>query len=364
MKRIGFIGLGLIGGSIAKALRKRSSDTELVAYSRTRSTLDQALQMGLIDRACTKNDPVFAACDVIFLCAPVSSNMEYLKALSSLISPECIVTDVGSVKQEMVDEAVRCGLSSQFIGGHPMAGSERTGLNNAEDYLLENAYYFLTPAPEVPASAVERLSALVKNIHAIPITVDARTHDYIVASVSHVPHLVAASLVHLVEDRDTKDELMKLVAAGGFRDITRIASSSPEMWESICMTNREPIADALTAYIQLLNSVRDRVRDGDGEAIREFFRSSRDYRNSISTARSGAVPNRYALYVDLYDEAGGIATITTLLAMNGLNIKNIGIVHNREFEEGVLQIEFYDQASKEEAERILLQRNYIIRKRS
>ncbi len=364
MKRIGFIGLGLIGGSIAKALRKHCGGVELVAYSRTRRTLDEAKRTGLIDRICAKEDPVFGDCDVIFLCAPVRSNISYLPFLAKTIRKDCIVTDVGSVKQIMVDAAEDSGLSSNFIGGHPMAGSERTGLSNAADYLLENAYYFLTPCADVSSDRIKEMNDLVRLIHAIPITVSGNTHDYIVASVSHVPHIVASSLVNLVKDRDTDSQLMKLVAAGGFRDITRIASSSPEMWENICMTNRHPISDALSEYIRLLTEAKERIDAGDGKAINQMFRSSRDYRDSLSDTTNGAVPRHYLIYIDIYDEAGGIATITTLLAMNGLNIQNIGIIHNREFEEGVLRIEFYDGKAQEDAIRILKQRNYIVRKRT
>lgn len=364
MKRIGFIGLGLIGGSIAKALRKYSSDTELVAYSRTRATLDAALEEGVIDRACRKEDPLFGDCDVIFLCAPVRSNIRYLPFLARTIRKDCIVTDVGSVKKIMVDAAKKYGLSSNFIGGHPMAGSERTGLANAADYLLENAYYFLTPCAEVSEAMVKQMNDLVRLIRAIPITVSGEIHDYVVASVSHVPHVVASSLVNLVKNRDTDSQLMKLVAAGGFRDITRIASSSPEMWENICLANREPISDALGEYIRLLQDAKKKIDAGDGDAISGMFRSSKDYRDSLSDTVNGAVPRHYLIYVDIYDEAGGIATITTLLAMNGLNIQNIGILHNREFEEGVLRIEFYDGKTQEEAIRILKQRNYIVRKRT
>lgn len=364
IRRIGLIGLGLIGGSIAKAIRKYSPETELIAYSRTRATLDEALEQRIIDRACEKEDPLFGTCEVIFLCAPVRTNIGYLPFLARVIGKDCIVTDVGSVKQIMTDAAASCGLSGNFIGGHPMAGSERTGLSNATDYLLENAYYFLTPCDDVDQEKTDRMTNLVRLIRAIPITVTGTVHDYVVASVSHVPHLVASSLVNLVKTRDTDDQLMKLVAAGGFRDITRIASSSPEMWENICLANKSQISDALGAYIDLLKNAKDAVDASDGAAISEMFRTSRDYRDSLSDTTNGAVPRHYLIYVDIYDEAGGIATITTLLAMNGLNIQNIGIIHNREFEEGVLRIEFYDGETQEKAIRILKQRNYIVRKRT
>ncbi|MGI6118180.1 MAG: prephenate dehydrogenase [Bilifractor sp.] len=364
IKRIGLVGLGLIGGSIAKTIRKYSPDTEIVAASRRQSTLDKALKEGIIDRACEKNDPLFSDCDFIFLCAPVQANISSLPGLAGRIRKDCIVTDVGSVKQIMLKAAEKYGLSSQFIGGHPMAGSERTGIANSSVILLENAYYFLTPCADVKEEMVQKLTSLVKLMRAIPIRTSGEMHDYVTASVSHVPHIVASQLVNLVQKRDSDEQLMKMVAAGGFRDITRIASSSPEMWENICLTNPKQISDALDDYIRLLQTAKEAVDSRDGSAIREMFRSSRDYRDSISDTNRGVMPKHYSIYVDIADEAGGIATITTLLAMNGLNIQNIGIIHNREFEEGVLRIEFYDGDSQEKAIHILKQRNYIVRKRT
>ena len=157
---------------------------------------------------------------------------------------------------------------------------------------------------------------------------------------------------------------MKLVAAGGFRDITRIASSSPDVWEQICLTNRDAILQSLDTYIGMLEKARTDIQKADGTALHDTFSSSRDYRDSIDDIRRGSVPRQYTLYVDIYDEAGGIATITTLLAMNGINIRNIGILHNREFEEGVLRIEFYDEESRDQSVEVLEKRNYIVRKKS
>ena len=155
---------------------------------------------------------------------------------------------------------------------------------------------------------------------------------------------------------------MKLVAAGGFRDITRIASSSPEVWEQICLSNRNAILESLDAYIGLLKEARTYIQESDRSALHSMFSSSRNYRDSIDDTHRGSVPRQYVLYLDIYDEAGGIATITTLLAMSQINIRNIGILHNREFEEGVLRIEFYDESSRCRSEEILKKRNYIVRK--
>ena len=363
-KTIGFIGLGLIGGSMAKSIRRAKPSWRLMAYSHTRATLDEALEAGAIDLACEENDPRFGECDVIILCAPVQTNITYLPFLKKVMKDSCVLTDVGSVKGEMAAAVREAGLAGRFVGGHPMAGSEKTGFSSATDYLLENAYYFLTPTEENAEEDIRTCLEIVEAVRALPVLLSPEQHDFIVAGVSHLPHIVASSLVNAVKKLDDPEEHMRTVAAGGFRDITRIASSSPVMWEQICLSNGPAISRVLGEYISILQEAKKHVDTGDGRAIHDMFSSSRDYRDSIDDTKRGSVSRHYVLYVDIYDEAGGIATITTLLAMSAINIKNIGIIHNREFEEGVLRIEFYDQESRDRSEEILLKRNYTIRKRS
>ena len=362
MTAIGFIGLGLIGGSLARSIRKNIPDIRLIAYDADQTALQSAVSEKIIDLACNQYDAAFCGCDMIFLCAPVQSNLEYLSFLKDNTGPNCILTDVGSVKGNIEEAVASLHLSERFIGGHPMAGTEKAGFANSNDYLFENAYYFITPSEQSRPDDVIRYQKLIEKIHAIPIVLTAQEHDRIVAGVSHLPHIVASSLVNTVKYLDTEEERMKLVAAGGFRDITRIASSSPEIWEQICISNKEAILEALDAYIRLLEKARISIQTSDKHVLHDMFSSSRNYRDSIDDTHRGSVPRQYVLYLDIYDEAGGIATITTLLAMNQINIRNIGILHNREFEEGVLRIEFYDEQSRDHSEDVLKKRNYIVRK--
>lgn len=360
---IGFIGLGLIGGSIAKSLKKFHPDYHILAYSATETTLQLALSEHIIDEALTKQDERFGTCDYIFLCAPVSTNIEYLPFLKDTIRPDCIITDVGSVKGEIHEAVTAAGLDTNFIGGHPMAGSEKTGLKNATDYLIENAYYIITPGGEIDVLKLGNFLELIQSIGAIPMVLTHEEHDYITAAVSHLPHIVAASLVNLVHNLDTPDEHMRTVAAGGFKDITRIASSSPDMWQPICLENRAQISRVLDEFIRLLVQARCWVDQGEGTDIYRMFETARDYRDALPDSSGGPLKKRYEIYCDIYDEAGGIATIATLLAMNNISIKNIGITHNREFGEGVLRIEFYDKNACDHAERALMERNYTLHKR-
>ena len=156
---------------------------------------------------------------------------------------------------------------------------------------------------------------------------------------------------------------MKRLAAGGFKDITRIASYSPTMWQHICLKNKDNISQILASYIKYLEEVKSMIDSGDGQAIYDWFDSSRIYRNSLPGASSGPIKKAFEVYCDIIDEAGGIAAIATILASNGLSIKNIGIVHNREFEEGVLRIEFYDESSSKKAAELLQKFRYIVYER-
>lgn len=355
---IAFIGLGLIGGSLAKGIKRARPDIRIMAYMRTRSKLEQAKKDGIVDVILDGIDEQLKECDLIFLCTPVEYNAQYLSKIRSYLKPGALITDVGSTKTDIHEEILRQGLTDYFVGGHPMAGSEKTGYENATDHLLENAYYIVTPPEGLDQSGSEtgnippkyaenanRIIAVAQTVGAIPLVLDYREHDKVVAAISHLPHLVASSLVNLVKDADSPAGTMKRVAAGGFKDITRIASSSPEMWEQICMTNVEPIADMLERYIGSLQDILSEIKGHQGEAIYKLFEKSRDYRNTITDRAKGSVEPSYAFSVDVADEVGAISTIAVILAAKGISIKNIGINNNRERGEGALKIEFYDETS-------------------
>lgn len=360
---IGFIGLGLIGGSIAKGFRRLHPEFTLIAYNRSELALKQAYEDGTIQKTTNQIDDSFSDCDIIFLCTPVEYNAAYIDQLKPLIKPTCIITDVGSVKTNIHEAVEQAGLNKNFIGGHPMAGSEKTGYSNASAHLVENAFYALTPTKQTANEDLEFLRNLIVELGAIPVILDYRQHDYVVAAISHLPHLVAASLVNLVKDSDSEDQTMKLIAAGGFKDITRIASSSPEMWQQICMTNQENITLLLDKYIQMLLSIKSEVEIGNEHAIYQLFQTSREYRNSFSETSLGPIKKRYAITCDIIDEAGAISTIATILASNNISIKNIGIVNNRESEEGVLRIEFNDNDSAEKSITLLRKYKYTVHER-
>jgi len=359
----GFIGLGLIGGSIARAMKEYMEDVRIIAYDVNSATLQKAVEENIADMAVNSINSEFSQCDYIFLCAPVQKNDENLNAVKAVMSPECLLTDVGSVKTEIHRCIHEAGLDDRFIGGHPMAGSERTGFVNSKSMLIQNAYYILTPTDTVPRKKLDEYSELVSGLGAIPLVLDCRQHDYVTAAVSHLPHVIAASLVNLVHDSDSPEGIMKMVAAGGFKDITRIASSSTVMWQQICLTNTDNIKNLLNDYIDALIKIRENLENRNANALYDFFDSARIYRDSFISAPSGPIKKDFSMNIDIADEPGALAAIATILALNNISIKNIGIVHNREYEGGVLRIEFYEEFSVEKAGTILEGKGYTIHER-
>lgn len=359
-EKIGFIGLGLIGGSIAKAIKAHQPSTTILGHASHASTIEAAYKAGVISNDHLLDISEFANLDMIFLCSPVGVNVSYLEQLAPILSSDCIITDVGSVKGDIHAAISRLGLQGQFIGGHPMTGSEKTGFEHSAPGLLENAYYILTSTEEALRPTVDAFASFIATLGAIPIKLTPSEHDFATAAISHLPHVISATLVNLVKDNDTDQEILRTIAAGGFKDITRISSSSPVMWQHICQANREEILRLTDLYMEAFRDFQSAIRDSDEARLRSLFCSAKNYRDSMQTQSTGILPTSYEFYCDLVDEAGGIATIATILAAHGLNIKNIGIVHDREFQEGVLHIEMYDLPSMESAITLLQHHRYTV----
>ena len=357
---IGFAGLGMIGGSIARTIRRVHPDCTLYGYDVDQDALRLAEADGTLNKTYETLNADFANCDIIFLCAPVDINIRNLEILKPILPANCLVTDVGSVKSPMQKAVKALGLEQQFIGGHPMVGSEKTGYLNSNDRLLENAYYFVTPSDQTMFQHIATMSSFAQSLGALAVTLRPEEHDFITASISHVPHLIAAELVQIVRRADTQNGMLKQLAAGGFKDITRIASSSPIMWEQICMNNSENIRQLLSTIIEDMQQLIDHMDQGDGAYINHYFEEAGTYRNSVPDHSVGLFEKIHKIYIDIPDEPGTIANATAQLAFNSINIKNLGIVNNREFEEGALEIIFYDEESCNRAAEVLRRRNYTV----
>ena len=350
-----FIGLGLIGGSIARAFREYFPNMKIKVFDKDIPSLSLAVKERVATSIHTELTADLCDADYIFLCAPVSVNEDNLRTISSMLKPHTIVTDVGSVKTGIHKLVTELGLEKQFIGGHPMAGSERFGYANSKVNLLENAYYVLTPTTEVCEEKILELKEMISTIKALPLVIACKEHDYATAAISHLPHIIAASLVNLVKEADSEDGLLKTMAAGGFKDITRIASSSPVMWQQICLTNTDNIKRLLEQYISDLQHIRDELNAKDALALYNFFDQARVYRDSFSSTSRGPIMPSYTISIEIPDKAGAIAEITVLLAKHNLSIKNMNIVHNREAEFGALTVEFYNREDMLKAVELLQQ---------
>ncbi|HBN82436.1 MAG TPA: prephenate dehydrogenase/arogenate dehydrogenase family protein [Clostridiales bacterium] len=369
--QVGLVGLGFMGGSLAKGIKKKCPDHKITAYDKDVSVSMQAFEEKIIDYVAQLpgadellpeglSTGTFESCDIVFICTPVHTVIPVIQKLQGHLKQGCILTDIGSTKGEIVEQVDRLHLEYPFIGGHPMTGSEKKGFEYSIDILLENAYYLITPSRNADSFSIQLLTNLLKSIGALVIVIKPDTHDYVTAAISHVPHVIASSLVNTVLKNDLSNKLMHTLAAGGFRDITRIASSSPEIWTDISISNKEHILQLLHAFECELASFREHLKANEDELIHKFFTQAKQYRDSFEFRTTGVIQPVFEFSVSVEDRPGMIAHIATLLAKEDISIKNIGIVNNREGFEGALRIEFYSLESMNHAYQVLKKRNYTV----
>ena len=285
MNSVGFIGFGLIGGSIAKALKLHDKNLDIIVYSRTRKNIENAVCDGVVNKICSSIKDI-ATADIIFICTPVNAMRNVFAELSGNVSDKTIITDVGSVKEYIHKFADEFGLSSVFVGGHPMSGSEKTSYSNASASLFKNKTYLITKSDGYAGNVdyekkVSVITDIANLLGSHVLVMDCKKHDYAVAGISHIPHLASAALVENVISLDNENEDMKKCISSGFMDSTRIAASSPEMWSQICMTNRHAISDVLGNYINILNELKVAIEDGNEERISHLFTDAGDYRSKL-----------------------------------------------------------------------------------
>lgn len=362
---IGIIGLGLIGGSIAKTIKKvHAQNSFIIGYDTHTEYAASAVDDGIVDQLATNMAEDFAGCNVIFICTPIDSIIPIAESLIPHVAKDCIITDIGSTKYEVVktlsEKIESYDKNVYFVGGHPMTGSEKSGYYASNSYLFENAYYILTPSANTPDFILFILQKMIERLGAIPIILSPSYHDFATAVVSHFPHILASSLVHLVKECDGENHHLHTLAAGGFKDITRIASSDPTIWHNICLSNKEQLQNTLKRYLSILESFYDALDQHNDSEIYNFFSSARSYRNTFSEGINTDIIKSFTLYVDAQDEPGIIASIATLLSTRGINIKDLGIMNHREFECGVLRIAFATKTDMLEAHQILSRHNYTL----
>ncbi len=356
--RAALIGTGLIGGSLGMALREKRLVGEIAGYDRDNEAAENALKKGAVDSIADSPAEAVKDADLVILAVPVLSTLDLLKEISSAIKKEALITDVGSTKAWIM-EAVETVLPEEviFIGGHPMAGSEESGIAGADPALLENAIYVLTPGKKADSKKINKLSAMLSEVRSEPLILEPLAHDRIVASTSHLPHLAAAALVQSVVGADDL-ELVKTLSAGGFRDSTRIALGNPDIWRDIFISNRWALLAALKRYKESIANLEQHLTALSGEGLEEFLQQARDYRKTIPHRGRGILPEVYDLIVLVRDTPGIIGKLTTLLGDAGINIDAIEILHVRELAGGSIRIGFKDKNNREKAVELLDQHGY------
>ena len=278
-ERVAVIGVGLIGGSFALALKEAGACRHVVGAGRSAANLRRALELGIIDS--TASDAVAAAhnADLVLLATPVAQFLKLFREVASVLGPKAVITDGGSTKRDVVT-AARAALGrriAQFVPAHPVAGAERSGAEAAQANLFRGRRVILTPLPETADSAVKKVHAAWSACGAHITRLDTEEHDAILGAVSHLPHVLAYALVHELASRENGAQLFDY-AAGGFRDFTRIASSHPEMWRDICIANSDRVLEELKRYRRKLDAIGKLLEAGDGATLEKLFAEAREAR--------------------------------------------------------------------------------------
>jgi prephenate dehydrogenase len=331
--RVAVVGTGLIGGSVGLALAGRGH--EIVGFDRDETRLARAKELGAITEVAPTFEDAVNGADVVVIAVPVGQVVAL--AIRALDAGAPIVTDVGSVKGPLVAalETERPDCTDRFIGGHPMAGSEQEGVDGADADLFVGATWVLTPTAATAANAFARLRGLLRELGAEVVSVQPEHHDVLVALVSHVPQLAASTLMDVATDHEEEHRTLLRLAAGGFRDMTRIAAGHPGIWPDILSANRDAVLDALDAYLDALRRARDLVAAADRDGLLGLLDRARAARRNLPVGAS-VNTELLELRVPVLDRPGSIAEVTTLATQLGVNVADLEIAHSLEGGAGVL----------------------------
>ncbi|OES44492.1 prephenate dehydrogenase [Domibacillus iocasae] len=351
-------GLGLIGGSLAKAIKKAHPQAHIIGFDVRESELGLAEALNIIDEQAVSFEEGAKKADLIILAVPVLKTEQMIEIIAGLHLKEgVLVTDTGSTKSRIMK---RASLLSEkgiaFIGGHPMAGSHKSGVAASKELLFENAFYLLTPGSAAEEKHVAILKKWLDGTRAKILEVTAEEHDEMTGVISHFPHIIAASLVHQARKYNQENPLIERLAAGGFRDITRIASSNPEMWKDISLHNKEMLLTLLTNWRDEMNEVLSILETEDEDKLYRYFNEAKTFRDGLPAASKGAIPAFYEMYVDVPDYPGVISELTGYLADERISITNIRIVETRDDVFGVLVISFQSEEDRHRAKHCIEQK--------
>jgi len=359
--RIAIVGTGLIGASLGMALSRVSGVGTVVGYDLREDEAKTALARGAITEAGVSAAEAARGADVVILAVPVSAVAAVAAEVAPMLAPGAILTDVSSVKASVVEAMQKAAPEGvHVIGGHPMAGSAETGAAHASAELFVGATYLLTPTTHTDPAAFERLHGLVGGVGARVLAVSPERHDLLVAVVSHLPQLAASTLMNLAAERARDEHAgLLLLAAGGFRDATRVAASNPDLWLDICAQNRDAIVAVLADYEQRVRDLREVLGRGDEAGLRALLADARDARRTLpgKETESGELVE---LSLPIPDRPGVLAEVTTTVGAAGVNIEDFGIEHSPEGGRGRLRMAVLGATNAAAARAALEARGYDV----
>ncbi|MGN6189406.1 MAG: prephenate dehydrogenase/arogenate dehydrogenase family protein [Conexibacter sp.] len=352
--RIAVVGVGLIGGSIGLAARERFGAT-VSGWSRSRSTLERALELGAIDRAGDSLADAVGDAEAVFVCAPVGVLPDVVRDVLAAAPEDCVVTDAGSTKRSVV-EAID---DPRFVGGHPLAGAETAGVEHARADLFVDATWYLTPTPGATGVLFERLHRVVRDLGARPATIDAATHDTMLAAVSHLPHVLANVLVAQAASA-LGDETERLPATGpSFRDATRVAGANSAIWTDIYLANRDALVERIDDVARRLAAVREALVAADADAVTAWNDAAREDRRRLLEAQLAGGP-LHELRVSVPNEPGVVATLALELARAGIDIADMALYPTPDNSEGVVALWIAGEEPAARAESIVAERGHPV----
>ena len=364
IKKVVIVGLGLIGGSLGLAMKRKMPDLLVWGIDQRPETAEEAVRLGAVDAAGTLRQLEEALCDaqLVFLAVPVPDMPRLCEQLSPYLSAGMTVTDTGSTKAKLVkymETHLPDGVS--FLGGHPMAGSEKTGIRQAHGELLENAVYLLTPTEKTTMETVQVVGSFLEKLGARIRLLSPAEHDRKVAAISHLPLLLAGALVNTVGKLEEQEGGFFALAAGGFRDTTRIAGSPSGLWRDILLQNKETLLVLLGEFRQVLAEYETALAGNDEVALAEILERSRRWREQVPVGLKGILPQVFELTVTVPDEPGVLAELTGVLKEKRINISDIEIRPVREGIEGTVRLGFESKEACDEAVRVLTGKGYAVR---
>lgn len=362
VREIAIIGLGLIGGSLGKALKKRQPKIRITGMDVKTEVVETAQREGIIDTGTTSLTEKINSADLIFLAVPIQVMLDVCRDIIPFLKEGAIITDVCSIKEsvaEMMEELLPPQVS--FIGGHPMAGSEKWGLEGVNELLFENAAYILTPTYKTNEVTIKTVKQLVESLGARVVFLSPEEHDRKVAAVSHLPHLIASALMNTVGSLEARQEGYLALAGGGLRDTTRIAASNSEMWCNILIQNHNAVLPLLQEFNNSLVELERAIQLRSPRTLGKLLVQANVWRSQVPSGMKSILPELYEISISVPDQPGMIGEICSLLGKYAINIIDIEIQRVREGEAGAIRLGFTEDETRSKALHVLEKHGYNAR---